>query len=150
MVTHEMVDRAIQRYQELEPTDPVVPNDETRACMREIISAALAAQGQGEAFGWVIPDGEGGYFFRKTPPSDFDREWADKYNRHYTPGFEAPPAPPAGVPDGETWVLVPREPTDEMLKAAYPLHWFDSPGQRLKHDYKAMLTAAPQTGEFHE
>lgn len=41
------------------------------------------------------------------------------------------------------WVLVPRVPTDDMLRAAYPLHWFDGPGQRLKQDYQTMLAAAP-------
>jgi predicted RNA-binding Zn-ribbon protein involved in translation (DUF1610 family) len=51
------------------------------------------------------------------------------------------PDEPVKVADG--YVLVPREPTEAMLKAAYPLHWWDSPGQRLKQDYQKMLAATP-------
>ena len=54
----------------------------------------------------------------------------------------APMLASARVPDG--WQLVPVEPTDDMVRVVYPLHWYEGPGRRLKIAYKQMLAVAPK------
>jgi hypothetical protein len=41
-------------------------------------------------------------------------------------------------------VLVPREPTEDMLKAALPFHWFTRLGKELADNYRRMLAAVPK------
>ncbi|HFF8968250.1 hypothetical protein [Serratia marcescens] len=55
--------------------------------------------------------------------------------------YDAPPAP--AVPDG--WKLVPVEPTEEMLRAAYR-----ESGVYSAKAYRAMLAAAPEGGNDHD
>lgn len=45
----------------------------------------------------------------------------------------------------EGWVLVPEEPTIEMLEAADDV-WFDNGSERERHVYKAMLARRPAPG----
>jgi hypothetical protein len=47
----------------------------------------------------------------------------------------------AVLPEG--WSLVPLVPTQEMLKAALPYHWFTRLGPELTNDWRKMIAAAP-------
>ena len=49
---------------------------------------------------------------------------------------------PISIPDG--YVMVPVEPTDEMVKAVYPLHYFTYLGHELRENWARMLAARPE------
>ena len=103
--------------------------------------AALAQQGEQEPMGYaVIVDGEGEEIGFGPSPLPDDPSIYLLYTRPQ----------PATIPEG--WVLVPVDPTTEMLQAAFnasvPAVWVDSiSGQQAVCDaakYRAMLAAAPE------
>lgn len=65
------------------------------------------------------------------------REFVRSILVHSGPLYTTPPTPPTGVPDG--YVLVPVEPTPEMLAALWAYK-----SDSLQDCYRAMLSAAPQ------
>lgn len=42
------------------------------------------------------------------------------------------------------WKMVPVEPTEDMIKAVYPLHYFTELSVELRRHYAEMLAAAPE------
>jgi hypothetical protein len=108
--------------------------DEVEAKARELYEAYRTEHPDARMYSW------------EQQPFEPTREhWREKARAALKAALSAQPAEhpaaPVGVPDG--WKLVPVEATDDMLKAAYPLHWWDGPGQRLKQDYRTLLAAAP-------
>ena len=116
--------------------------------------AIAAIQAQGAPNKWrefvaeVVASAES---YERRTGKKVNAEWVERGRALLT---SAPPAPQAqGVPDG--WQLVPKEPTDAMIRAALHLDLSYMPG----HDgpdraavYKAMLASAqpaPQPAQAH-
>jgi len=97
---------------------------------------------QPEPDAWRIFDGEGGYDYKDEAPEPLDVEWAARYKRKYEPLYLHPPQPPPG------YVLVPIEPTPEMLAAgvAAESNAATHVQERLTlYAYRAMIAAAQET-----
>ena len=116
-------------------------SDETRATFQALVADTLAAP-QPEPDAWRIFDGEGGYDYKDEAPEPLDVEWAARYKRKYEPLYLHPPQPPPG------YVLVPIEPTPEMLAAgvAAESNAATHVQERLTlYAYRAMIAAAQKT-----
>ena len=140
--------------------------DVGRTCAGDL-EAALAAQGQGEAVAWHIDTDDdvervakaAGWDNRRyMTPADY-AIWCIRMREfvRLAAVHTAPPASPAGVPDG--WVLVPREPTPGMIGACVAV-WQErirlksesgtllcggNAEQSFRENWSAMIGAAPQT-----
>ena len=111
--------------------------------LRNLVLAALSAQpaerrGEAKPFAWWNVVQPGGVAVQADCPAG----WRGTAIPLYTH-----PAAPVDVPDG--WVLVPREPTMEMVIAGRKRIFADMTGPNMgpsaKGAYEAMLAAAPPT-----
>jgi hypothetical protein len=129
-----MLERYIEQQKAAALRQQAARVDEVEAKARELYEAYRTEHPDARMYSW------------EQQPFEPTREhWREKARAALKAALSAQPAEhpaaPVGVPDG--WKLVPVEATDDMLKAAYPLHWWDGPGQRLKQDYRTLLAAAP-------
>jgi len=120
--------------------------DRQAAAMLRQYAALTATQQQGQAVAWVRYRSDGGI---EGPVLDQHMDDIRRNSGAWTP-LGRITAPPPSVPEG--WVLVPAEPTDEMVEAAWDSDAADYVGEHKRiHSlglaWSAMIAAAPSAQE---